>query len=254
MDEIVLDADLKFLMTGLGMQERGELFTALLNRAYEGNNDVVGGVFCYIIALQEKKQDKRKHMRELSALGVAARLKKLTEGKPVVNRRLQERKETKESILNNKNKLNLFSYNQKEKVADKPRFVPPSVEEVRKYIKENHLMVDAETFVNFYEAHGWLMGKVPICNWQATVQLWQKRAENCKDKENNKPDDDAYWHELKKRVLSDEAQALSNFPAIRQNLPADKLKDLDVDLNEKPFVRFMRRVEKYDINRENDDE
>lgn len=254
MDEIVLDANLRFLMTGLDMKERGELFTALLDRVYEGDNDVVRGVFSYVMAIDEKKQDKKQRMRELSALGVAARLKKLTEATPQVNRRLNERKETKESILNKKNTLNLFSYKAK---ADKPRFVPPSVEEVKKFVEENHLNVDAETFVNFYEAHGWLMGKVPICNWQATVKLWQKRAMDNRDNEKSgqhNRDDEAYWHELKKRVLLDEHQALANFPDIRQNVSADNLKDLDVDLNEKPFVRFMRRVEKYDINQENEHE
>ena len=254
MDEIVLDADLKFLMTGLDMKGRGELFTALLDRVYEGDNDVVRGVFSYVMAIDQKKQDKKQRMRELSALGVAARLKKLTCATPKVNRRLNERKEAKESILNNKNTLNLFSYKAK---ADKPHFVPPSVDEVKLFIKENHLDVDAETFVNFYEAHGWLMGKVPICNWQATVKLWQKRALNNKDNEGSeqhKREDENYWHELKKRVLLDENSALKNFPAIRQNVSADNLKDLDVDLNEKPFVRFMRRVEKYDLNQEKEHE
>ena len=258
MDEIVLDADLKLLMTGLDMKERGELLTALLNKTYEGENTVVNGVFSYIIALQDKKQEKKKHMRELSALGVAARLKKLTETKSAVNRGLKERKETKESILNNKNTLNLFSLDEEHKKQNsKPVFVPPKTEEVRKYIEDNHLLVDAETFVNFYEAHGWMMGKVPICNWQATVRLWQKRAEDSKDKGNayhSKSDDEAYWHELKQKVMLDENSALKNFPAIRKNVSADNLADLDLDLNQKPFVRFMRRVEKYDLNQESEDE
>jgi len=252
MDEIVLDADLKFLMSGLDFYERGELLTALLNKTYEGENDVVKGVFSYILSLQAKKEDKKKHMRELSALGVAARLKKQSDDKPTVNRRLNERKESKESNLN-KNILNLFSY----KKEDKKPFVPPNVEEVKKYVEENNLSVDAETFVNFYEAHGWMMGKVPICNWQATVKLWQKRAKDHQTSEtgsNAQLNDEDYWHELKKRVMLDEEKSLKNFPAIRENLPADKFENLDVDLNEKPFVRFMRRVEKYDINQENEDE
>jgi len=252
MDEIVLDADLKFLMSGLDFYERGELLTALLNKTYEGENDVVKGVFSYILSLQAKKEDKKKHMRELSALGVAARLKKQSDDKPAVNRRLNERKESKESNLNNKNIINLFS-----KRDNQNHFLPPSLDEVKKYVEENHLSVDAETFVNFYEAHGWMMGKVPICNWQATVRLWQKRAQdNChfENAQNNKAFDEDYWHELKKRVMLDEESSLQNFPSLHQNISADKLKDLDVDLNEKPFVRFMRRVEKYDIDQENENE
>ena len=257
MDEIVLDRDLKFLMGGLDMMQRGQLFTALLDNDYEGSDDAVNGVFCYIASLQEKKRDKKERMRELSALGVSARLKKLSEAKSAVNRRLSERKEAKESILNNKNKFNLFSLrDEKDKVKT---FVAPNVAEVQKFVDDNKLKVDAETFVNFYEAHGWMMGKVPIHNWQATVRLWQKRAEdNEADKQKNsaliQKNDEDYWHELKQRVMSDGQQALDGFPNIRKNLPAEHIESLDVDLSEKPFVRFMRRVEKFDFNTENEHE
>lgn len=54
------------------------------------------------------------------------------------------------------------------------RFLPPKVDEVRKYIIEKGYDVDAETFVNFYEAKGWMIGKNKMKNWHAAIATWQK--------------------------------------------------------------------------------
>lgn len=37
------------------------------------------------------------------------------------------------------------------------RFIPPTVEEVRRYCQENNYSVDAERFVDFYECKGWMV-------------------------------------------------------------------------------------------------
>ncbi len=54
------------------------------------------------------------------------------------------------------------------------RFVPPSVEEVRNYIKEHSYPVDPEAFVDFYEARGWMLNKTPMKSWQAAVRTWTR--------------------------------------------------------------------------------
>lgn len=59
----------------------------------------------------------------------------------------------------------------------KPRFVPPTVQEVSAYVKSNRFFVDAETFVSFYESKGWLVGKVPMRDWRAAVRTWHKKSE-----------------------------------------------------------------------------
>lgn len=62
--------------------------------------------------------------------------------------------------------------------ADKPprsRFVPPSIEEVRAYCQERNNGIDASTFVDFYEARGWMVGKTHIRDWRAAVRTWEKR-------------------------------------------------------------------------------
>lgn len=64
------------------------------------------------------------------------------------------------------------------KGADKPprhtKFVPPSVEEVQAYITERGCKVDAERFVDFYTANGWMVGKTKMKDWKASVRYWER--------------------------------------------------------------------------------
>lgn len=58
----------------------------------------------------------------------------------------------------------------------KGRFTPPSLKELEDYIKEkNYKNVDADTFLNFYQSKGWLVGKSKMQEWKATVRGWESR-------------------------------------------------------------------------------
>ena len=65
-------------------------------------------------------------------------------------------------------------------VADAPpaknshRFVPPTVEEVRAYCEEQQNGIDAQHFVDYYTAGGWMRNKTPIKDWKACVRTWEK--------------------------------------------------------------------------------
>lgn len=67
---------------------------------------------------------------------------------------------------------------EKEKVKRKsrPRFVPPTPEEVRAYCAERGYPVDADAFVDFYESKGWTVGRSPMRSWQAACRTWAARA------------------------------------------------------------------------------
>ncbi len=57
------------------------------------------------------------------------------------------------------------------------RFIPPTVEEVRAYCMERGNNVNAETFVDFYTAKGWVVGKNKMRDWKAAVRTWEKSEE-----------------------------------------------------------------------------
>lgn len=60
----------------------------------------------------------------------------------------------------------------------KPRFKPPTVDEVRAYCEARKNGIDAEAFVAHYESKGWRIGNTPMKKWQAAVITWEKRRKN----------------------------------------------------------------------------
>lgn len=54
------------------------------------------------------------------------------------------------------------------------RFVKPTIEEIQKYIEEKNYHIDAESFFNFYESKGWVVGKSPMKDWRAACRTWEK--------------------------------------------------------------------------------
>ncbi len=300
MEQIILDTNLKFVIKTLDLEEKGRLLTALLEENGEDLSKVSTGIYQYILSLQQEKAAKNRKMRELSALAAAARKRikeavtadlftddvpAVTDGAPAA----AKRKEAKESnILNNKNKIKkIFSSSEIKNVKVKESvpltvFVPPKADEVREFAVREGLNVHAETFVDFYESHGWCVGKTPIKNWQATARLWHRRylqennlAGNTETALSNKAEaafaekrvasppaapnqlfqnDETYWHELNERVLKREKTVgkgqgcLTSGVAMQTAGKAfEEEKKRTSGIAESPFARFMQRIEDNDI-------
>ncbi len=62
------------------------------------------------------------------------------------------------------------------------RFQPPTVEEVRAYCIERRNSVDAERFVDYYTANGWMIGKSKMKDWKAAVRTWERNSFNSRNK------------------------------------------------------------------------
>lgn len=67
---------------------------------------------------------------------------------------------------------------EKARAPSSRRFTPPSVDEVAAYCRERGNAVDAQRFVDFYTASGWMRGKTPIRDWKACVRTWERNANN----------------------------------------------------------------------------
>lgn len=68
------------------------------------------------------------------------------------------------------------------------KFSQPSLLDVKNYCDERNNGVDAEQFINFYEAKGWFIGKNRMKDWRAAVRTWEGRG--TKKSENKK----AFYH------------------------------------------------------------
>jgi hypothetical protein len=54
------------------------------------------------------------------------------------------------------------------------RFTPPSVDEVREYCQSRSNNISADSFVDFYQSKGWVVGKSKMRDWKAAVRNWEK--------------------------------------------------------------------------------
>lgn len=55
------------------------------------------------------------------------------------------------------------------------RFTPPTLEEVEAYCLERNNGIDAQTFIDFYSAKGWMIGKNKMKDWKASVRTWERK-------------------------------------------------------------------------------
>jgi len=79
------------------------------------------------------------------------------------------------------------------KAQTEKRFVPPSLEEVEKYVLEkNYKNVDAQNFINYYESVGWFVGKKKMVNWRAAVAGWEARSSEYSPPKKRQPAVDQY--------------------------------------------------------------
>lgn len=79
----------------------------------------------------------------------------------------------KENNTSNNNTSN------KKEIYKEKRFIKPTLEEVKEYCLERNNNVDAEAFIDYYEANGWVQGKgKPIKDWKACVRTWERNRIN----------------------------------------------------------------------------
>lgn len=55
------------------------------------------------------------------------------------------------------------------------KFCPPSVAEVQEYCEMRQNGINAQRFVDYYGAKGWMIGKNKMRDWQAAVRTWESR-------------------------------------------------------------------------------
>ena len=103
-----------------------------------------------------------------------------------LNRGIEEKlKDNNTSINNTINKKEIY----------KERFKKPTLEEVKEYCEERNNGIDAETFINFYESKGWMVGKNKMKDWKACVRTWEK-SRNTKVVYQEKPLPDWFGKEM----------------------------------------------------------
>ena len=124
---------------------------------------------------------------------------------------------TQDSI--GKDSIDKVSIDKDSIVNDEGGFVAPSVEEIKKYCKENNYSTDAEKFFDYYSANGWQVGKNSMKDWRATLRNWE-RNENKEEVKKVKP-----------TAFSNFTQPKSDFDEIKRRKRLDLIKKLQSNDN-----------------------
>ena len=66
-----------------------------------------------------------------------------------------------------------------------PDFVPPGVDEVRRFCQQRKINVDAQRFVNYYASIGWQVGQLPMRDWKAALLNWHAKDEKLEKEKKN---------------------------------------------------------------------
>ena len=81
----------------------------------------------------------------------------------------------------------------------KERFKAPSVEEVQEYCTERGNNIDAQHFIDYYSARGWMLGKNHIKDWKACIRTWERnnsfKPQKYNEEQENKYDQNGYESE-----------------------------------------------------------
>lgn len=79
------------------------------------------------------------------------------------------------------NTSNINNINKKEIYKEK-RFKKPTLEEVKQYCEDRGNNINAEVFIDFYEANGWVQGKnKPLKDWKAAIRTWENNKRKRQD-------------------------------------------------------------------------
>lgn len=85
----------------------------------------------------------------------------------------------------NKAKTNNNSKSNSKKKRESKPFVPPTLEEVKKYCIERNNNVDAKKFFDYFDASDWVDSKGnPVRNWKQKVITWESYTDNDKQGRN----------------------------------------------------------------------
>jgi len=117
------------------------------------------------------------------------------------NRQITDKQQTEQQQHQN---IEYTEYIKKEKINKKEKkFTKPTLEELKAYIQEKNLNVDAESFIDYYDGNGWKVGRNQMKDWKATVRNWSRRSFNQKLKKTEaKPS--WYGQSIKEEKASEE--------------------------------------------------
>ena len=114
-------------------------------------------------------------------------------GRPKSQENPNKPNETQENPNEPNKSLNIKENNIKESnikpssknIVPLKRFVPPTVDEIKKYCDERgSYLINPQAFIDYYEARGWMLNKNrKMVDWKAAVRTWENNEKERQRKE-----------------------------------------------------------------------
>ena len=189
--------DFAEVMEPLSDAERGRLFTAMLQYALTGEAGALTGAERYVWPTAKQNIDRtRAETERNAACGSKGGRPKKAKETDLNRKKAEETERNRKKADKDKDKdkdNNIIPLSPNGDIPPKggrtpvKRFVKPTAEEVRAYCAERGNRVDAQAFVDFYEAKGWKVGSSPMKDWKAAVRTWEKRDAERKQAATSRP-------------------------------------------------------------------
>jgi len=184
-ESFILYTDYREVIEQMDMNDRGELLTAIMRYASDEDpgelSPLVNVVFAFIRSRMDRdaaKYEQTCEKRRIAAsmggkqkLANASKWKQMEANGSKSKQKLHDNDNDNEHDNDNVHVIKLS--------RERPRFTPPTVEEVaeyaREYAKEKGLPeIHAEDFVDFYASKNWMIGREKMKDWRAAVRRWTR--------------------------------------------------------------------------------
>lgn len=112
-----------------------------------------------------------------------------TNNKQITNKQQTNNKQTTNSLYNKNEKNEKNEENEKNIYKREPYkdntdmyISAPTLDEVKRYIRDNSLKTNAQDFYDYYEGNGWTVARAPMRNWKAMCRKWSRSQITQKEK------------------------------------------------------------------------
>lgn len=161
----------------LTQDQKGDLLDALIDGAYQGDDQLVRMAYNIFDAAIQRTNEKYQEIREKNRENARKRWEKIKEKADAYDR-IRSDTTASEPMRDDatQTKTETQAQAQAETHDRKKRniFVPPTVEEVSAYCQERRNTINAEQFVDYYAARGWeLKPGQKMKDWKASVRTWE---------------------------------------------------------------------------------
>lgn len=187
MDSFILYTDQKEVVRKLTDEQAGQLLKGLYDYAETETIPELDNVIDLVITpfITTIMRDKQKYDRRCETSAINGKLG----GRPKKpNKNLTKpKKADSDSVSDSDND----SDSNKKEIITKKKFIKPTLEEVKAYCLERKNKVDAQRFIDYYEANGWKVGRNSMKDWKAAIRTWERNDgsfSNKQSKTNDKQD------------------------------------------------------------------